>query len=146
MNWAGSIMKTLIGTATVADVSKLHEIFEDLRHKNLELTQTLNQQITYIRELKGAEKVYLEGVTNIYAAVKEHMIQAHNEFQNFARDLMMFNISFQARSTFFTPIRRLEFSLIRITKKLDELHYSVQTAMLGRVPTSLVSPSTCLIF
>jgi hypothetical protein len=68
----------------VADVSKLHEILEDLRHQNLELTHSLNHQITYIRGLKFAEKVYLEVVTNISAAVKEHMIQAHNEFQNFA--------------------------------------------------------------
>jgi hypothetical protein len=65
-------LKTLIGTATVADVGKLYEILNDLRHKNLGLTHPLNHQITYLRELKAAEKVSLEGATNISAAVKEH--------------------------------------------------------------------------
>jgi hypothetical protein len=56
----------------------------------------------------------------------------------------MFNISFQARGAIFTAVRRLEFALFRITQQLDELVYSVQTAMLGSVPTSLVSPSVLL--
>jgi hypothetical protein len=88
--------------------------------------------------------VYLEGITNLSATVKENMNLAHNEFQNFARDLMRFNITFQAQSTLFTAIRQLAFSLLRVVQQIDGLIYSIQTAMLGRVPIGLVSPSTLL--
>jgi hypothetical protein len=111
VNWAGNIMKTLIGAATIADVNKSH---------------SLNHQVTYMQKLKTAERVYLDGVANLSATLKDHIIRSYNESQSLAHELMLFNISFLAQSSLSTSIRQLEFSLMKLTQQLDELMNAVQ--------------------
>jgi predicted transcriptional regulator len=94
VNWAANVMKMLIGTATIADVNRLLETLDELKHQSLELAHSVDHQVTYIQKLKTAERVYLDSVANLLSTVKEHMVQAHHEFQNFAHELMLFNISF----------------------------------------------------
>jgi hypothetical protein len=72
------------------------------------------------------------------------MIQAHSEFENVSLELMMFNITFLSESNLLTPILRLESSPLRVIQQPGELIYPIQTAMLGRVQTSLIRPSALL--
>jgi hypothetical protein len=90
------------------------------------------------------EKVYLDGVANLSATVKDHIIRSYNYSQNLAQELMLVNISFLAQSSLFTSIRQLQFSLMKLTQQLDELMNAVQLAMLGKVPISLVSHNLLL--
>jgi hypothetical protein len=136
VNLAGNVMKMLIGMEMIADVNRLHETLEELRHQNLELAHSVDHQVTYIQKLKTAETVYLDNIANLSSTVKEHMVQAHLEFQNFAHELMLFNISFLTQSSLVMSIRQLEFSMLRLIQQLDDLMHTTQTAMLGKVPIS----------
>jgi hypothetical protein len=49
MNLGGSISKSLLGTATVADLHKLHINLEELKSKQADIYHSLSNQLTYIK-------------------------------------------------------------------------------------------------
>jgi len=47
MNLRGTVLRTLFGTATVADLHKLHQTFEQLMSRNAAVVHSLSNQVTY---------------------------------------------------------------------------------------------------
>jgi hypothetical protein len=47
----GTILRTLFGTATLADLNKLHSTLDELEDKNSDLVHSLSNQVTYARKL-----------------------------------------------------------------------------------------------
>jgi hypothetical protein len=51
INFGGTILKSLFGTATTADLLSLHRTLDDLQEKHADVTHTLSNQLTYIKKL-----------------------------------------------------------------------------------------------
>ena len=47
----GTILRTLFGTATLADLNKLHNTLDKLKDKNSDLVHSLSYQVTHVRKL-----------------------------------------------------------------------------------------------
>jgi hypothetical protein len=48
LNLGGTVLKTLFGTATIADVSLLHDTLDELKSRNSEIVHSVANQLTYV--------------------------------------------------------------------------------------------------
>jgi hypothetical protein len=62
MNLGGSILKSLFGTATVADLNNLHINLEDLKSKDVDISHSLRNQLTYIKEVTLNSRVNSDAI------------------------------------------------------------------------------------
>ena len=46
----GTILRTLFGSATPADLNKLHNTVDELEDKNSDLVHSLSNQVTYVKK------------------------------------------------------------------------------------------------
>ena len=51
LNFGCSILKTLFGTATTADVQQLRDTLNDLKLQNSDITHSLSNQLTHVKSL-----------------------------------------------------------------------------------------------
>jgi len=65
MNFGGTVLRTLFGTATVADLHRLHEALGELQDKNSEVVHSLSKQVTYIRNLNSVTSLNTEALVNL---------------------------------------------------------------------------------
>jgi DNA mismatch repair ATPase MutS len=98
VNFSGNILKTLLGTATIADIKQLHDTLNDLQLQNSDVTHSLYNQLTYVKELGTATEVNAEATANLSSIVKDNIIQSHDKFQELTRELMWLNNTVYAQS------------------------------------------------
>jgi len=98
VNFRGSILKTLFGKATIADVQQLHDTLNDLKLQNSDITHSLSNQLTYVKRLSTAAELNAEAIANLSSIVKDNIIQSHDKFQEINRDLMWLNVTVNAQS------------------------------------------------
>jgi hypothetical protein len=144
VNVGGNILRSLFGTATIADISQLHNTLEKLQVQNSDIVHSLNNQLTLVKKLSSAIEVSTDAVANLSSIVKDNPVQSHAKFQQVARDLMWFNITIHAQSDLFTKIRQLEFALLRSIQQLDELTNAIKHAIQGRLPINFINPTVLL--
>jgi hypothetical protein len=144
INIGGNILRSLFGTATIADISELHNSLEKLQTPISDIVHSLNKQATLVKNLSSAVEVSTDAVANLSSIVKDTLVQSHAKFQQVARDLMWFNISIHAQSDLFTTIRQLEFAWLRLIQQLDELTNAIQHAIQGRLPINFINPTVLL--
>ena len=144
VNFGGSILKTLFGTATIADISQLHDALNDFQIQNSDITHSLSNQLTYVKKLGTATEINAEAISNLSSIVKDSIIRSHDKFQELTRDLMWLNITVYTQSEIFTTVRQLEFALLRLIQQLDELSSALQSAIQGRLSISLITPNMLL--
>jgi len=99
VNFGGSILKTLFGTATIADVQQLHDTLNDLRLQNSDITHSLFNQLTCVKRLSTATEVNAE-------AIAKNITQSHNKFQEITRDMMWLNVLCMLRPNGFLLLGR----------------------------------------
>ena len=121
VNLGGTILKTLFGTATVTDVHKLHDVFTELKSRNSDLVHSLANQLTYVKKLDSLSAINTDAITNLSSTVKEKLMNSHDQFRQVPRDLMWLNVTLCAHSEIYMAIRRLEFVLLVLGQKLDDL-------------------------
>jgi hypothetical protein len=51
LNFGVSILKTIFGTATTADVQQLRDTLNDLKLQNSDITHSLSNQLTHVKSL-----------------------------------------------------------------------------------------------
>ena len=81
VNFSGSVLKTLFGTATIADVQQLHDTLNELQLQNSDITHSLANQLTYVKRLSTATDVNAEAIANLSSIVKDNIIESHDKFQ-----------------------------------------------------------------
>jgi hypothetical protein len=136
VNLGGYVLKFLFGTATMSDAHLLHDVVSDLQLKNLEIVQSLENHLTYVKISSTSSKINAEGIANLSQVVKDKVIQSHDELLSIARDLLWLNASLFGQHTL-VHVRQLEFSL---TQEIDKLFSSTQSAIQERLSTELVNP------
>ena len=70
VNFGVSVLKTLFGTATIADVQQLHDTLNDLQLQNSDITHSLSTQSTYVKTLSTATDVNAETIANLSSIVR----------------------------------------------------------------------------
>jgi hypothetical protein len=73
MNVGGSVLKSLFGTATVADLHNLHTNLEDLKSKEVDISHSLSNQLTYIKGVDLNSRVNSDAVANLSAILRNEI-------------------------------------------------------------------------
>jgi hypothetical protein len=142
INFGGTVLKTLFGTATIADIHLLHETLDGLKSTTSDLVHSLNSQLTYVKKLDTATSINAMAIANLSSIVKDNVIQSHNTFQQISQDMSWLNVTFRNYSELYTVIRQLEFALLQVIYQTDELIGAIQCVLQGKLPISLISPTT----
>ena len=122
----------------------MHNVIDELQESQKDIIHSVTNQFTYIKKLDSITNVNVEAISNLSRIIKENIIHSHEKLQQTARDILFLNLTIHGQSTLFTTIRQLEFTLLRFTQQIDELINAVQHTITGKLPLSLVSPSTLL--
>ena len=142
LNFGGTILKTLFGTAVVADIHTLHDVLDELRLQNSDISHSLSNQLTYVKNLSTATKLGTEAVANLSNIVKDHMIRSHDQLQKMAGEIMWLNVTIFGQSALHGAIRQLEFTLLQLVQQIDDLIDAVQLAIQGTLSIKLINPVT----
>jgi hypothetical protein len=142
INLAGTSLKALFGTATISDIHEIHDVINDLQLKNSDMSHSLSNQLTYVKDLSATVKVNSEAIGNLSDVIKGNIVQSNDLFQQITKDLLQLNITFHGQSALYTTIKQMELSLLQITQQIDDLFDAVQYAMFGKLPVKLISPIT----
>jgi hypothetical protein len=65
VNLRGSILKSLYGTARIADLHNLHVTLEELKSKEAVISHTLNGQMSYVKGVALNSRVNSDAVGNL---------------------------------------------------------------------------------
>jgi hypothetical protein len=133
-NFGGSNLKTLFGTAVVADVTHLHNVFYELQSRQQDVVRSLKNQVTYIKRLDEITNVHVEAIANLSGIFRDNIIRSHDKFQEIARDILWLNLTIHGQNELNTTIREMEFSILRLTQQLDELINATQFMGMGKLP------------
>jgi len=142
LNLGGNILKTIFGTTTVSDVHELHGVLDDLQNRNSDIVHSLTNQLTYIKKVADTASLNTESIANLSSIVKDSIIQSHDKYQQFTRDLLWLNFTFLGQSTIYTAVRQMEFTLLQLTQQLDEIFDAIQLEISGNLSMKLISPSS----
>ena len=142
MNFGGSILKSLFGTAIVEDIHLLHETLEGLRSTTSDVVHSLNSQLTYVKNLGTVTSVNTMAIANLSSIVKDIAIRSHESFQQVTQDMTWLNATFQKYSQLYTVIRQLESALLQLIHPIDELLRGIQCVLQDKLPIDLINPNT----
>jgi hypothetical protein len=115
VNLGGSVLKSLFGTATVADLHNLHVTLEELKSKEAVISHTLNGQISYIKGIALNSRVNSDAIANLSTIFRTEVIQLHNRYARLSSDAFQFNVTFVDYSSLTSLVRQIEFSLLQMT-------------------------------
>jgi hypothetical protein len=77
----GTFLKTLFGTATVADLNDVHATVNDLHKKQDTIVHATNQQVAYLKQLDGTVRSIHEAINNLLATLKGVVMKAQGDLQ-----------------------------------------------------------------
>jgi len=137
INAGGSILKAIFGLATNWDLEGLRTTVDALHSKQGEIAHSMNQQVTYLKQLDGTVRFNHQAIANLSATLKDIAMRSQEKFQEIATKLEWGNLQREAATT----IRELEFTLTQLEISIDELINAIQYVMIGRVPVNLINPT-----
>ena len=136
------MLKALFGTAVVSDVTQIHDLFNKLQSNQQNIVHSIDNQITYIKKLDSDTSENAELIANFSSVIKDNIIRPHDRFQQVTKGFLWLNLTVYGRSELFTIIRQLEFSILQLTQRLDELTKAIQYVVVGSLPVNLINPTT----
>jgi len=142
IDFGGTILRPLFGTATLTDLHSLHETLDELKSRDSDIAHSLSSQISYIKNLDSTLKINAAGIENLSNIVKDIVIQSNEHYQQVNRDLMWLNLTLFGQSRIFTAVRELEFTLLHLMQRVDELFAAIQHAIQGILSVNLINPTT----
>ena len=142
INVGGTILKSLFGTATVNDLHELHNTLDNLQTSTSDIVHSLTNQVTYIKKLDTMARVNAHAIANLSSIVKDIVSQSYERFQQTAREVIWLNYTLHGQSELFTAVRQVEFALLQMTQQVSDLISAAQSVLQGRLPMSLVNPTT----
>ena len=138
----GTVLRALFGTATMTDLHRPHEALGELQDKNSEVAHPLSKQVMFIRDLNTVASLNTKALVNLSSIVKDNVVKSHSKFQESSRNIAWLNDTLLHQSEMYIHVRQLEYSLMLASQQVCELFTSVQYALLGKLPVSLVTPTT----
>ena len=104
INFGGTILKTLFGTATVADIHLLHETLDGFKSTTSDIVHSLNVQLAYVKKLDTATGINAMAIANLSNIVKDIVIQSH-KFKQITQGISWLNVTLRNYSEIYTIIR-----------------------------------------
>jgi hypothetical protein len=132
----GTLLKTF-GIATVTDLSDLHAAVNDLHRKQDTIVHSINQQVTYLKQLDGTVRFNHEAIANLSAILKGIVMKVQGDLQEMALKVLINSKHIEAEEI----IRQLEFALTQLELSINELMFALQYVELGKIPLNLISPN-----
>jgi len=108
LNLDGTVLKTLIGIATLSDLDQLHGTINELKTGEAFIVHSLANQLTYVNGLGQNTRINTDGIKNMFSIVKQELIQTLDWYVQLTRDVMWLNLTLFNQSALFTVIRQLE--------------------------------------
>ena len=142
INFGGSVLKALFGTAVVSDVTSLHDSFDELESRQQDIVHSVTDQLTYIKKLDTITSVNADAIANLSGIIRDDMIKSHDKFQEITRDILWLNLTIHGQSVLFMTIRQLELAVLHLTQQLDEQMDAIQCIIMGKLPVNLINPTT----
>jgi hypothetical protein len=87
----GTILKTSFLTATLADLIQLHGTTDELKSKEADIVHSLANQLTYVKGLEQNTRINTDEISNMSTVVKNQLVQSHDRYVQFTRDVMWLN-------------------------------------------------------
>jgi len=141
INIGGTALKALFRVATASDVMRLHQTIEELETKDADIIHSLENQMTYVKNLDLSSRLQTQSIANLSTVVKKFMIDSHDRFFETTRDILWLNLTVHSQSEVYMAVRQLEFALFQLTRQVDELLAAIQYALQGKLPITLIGPS-----
>jgi hypothetical protein len=64
LNFGGTILKTLFGTATLSDLNQVHGTIGKLKSKKADIVHSLANQLTYVKRLGQNTRINTDAISN----------------------------------------------------------------------------------
>jgi hypothetical protein len=142
VGFGGSILKTLIGTATVTNVHLLHGLLKYMRLKEPDMSHAVDNQLMYVKQLGTNTRINADAISNISTIIRDNIMQSSEQYQQVTRDILCLNVMLQGQNTLYISIRQIELTLQQLTNELEVLFDAVQCTIFGKLPVRLVIPPT----
>lgn len=107
INSGRSVLKVLFGTATVRYLDDLHTNIDVMQRKEDAIVHSLNQQVTYLKQLDGTVRFNYQAIANLSTTLKGIELKTQEGFQEVASKPTRNNKQIEAAAV----IRQLEFGL-----------------------------------
>ena len=101
----------------------------------------MSSRISYIKNLDFTVKINAAGIANLSNIVKAIVIQSNEHYKQVNIDLIWINLPLFGQSRIFAPVRDLEFTLLHLIQRVDEL-FAIQHAIEGKLSVNLMNPTT----
>jgi hypothetical protein len=137
----GSVLKTLFGTATIADLHQVPSTLSELEAKEAVIFHSPNNQLSYVKGIALSSQVNSDAIANLSNVIKSEIIQLHDRYTRLVSDAWRINVTVADYSSLSSLIRQMEFLLLQMTVQFDELNMAVQTVLLGRLPVAIIKPN-----
>jgi hypothetical protein len=83
-------------------------------------------------------------IANLSSVVKNSMLNSHGKYMELAKETIWLNLTLYSRSEILMAICQLEFSVLRLSRQVDDLLAALQHVMLGKLPLSLMGPEVLM--
>jgi hypothetical protein len=67
-------------------------------------------------------------------------LDSHGKYFELAKEIICLNLTLYNRSEVFMAIRQLEFSVLQLSRQIDDLLAAIQYVFLGKMPLSFMGP------
>jgi hypothetical protein len=101
IDFGGTVLRSLFGTATVWDIHLLHDVLNDLELKNSDISHSLSSQLTYVKDLSATTKFNSEAIGNLSDIIKDNVVQSHDRFQQVTIDVLWLNVTLHSQITLY---------------------------------------------
>jgi hypothetical protein len=118
VNAAGSALKILFGTATMADLHTLHESVDRLHENEKDIVHSVNEQLTYIKKVQYEVRFDTESVKLLSDKVKNMMLDSQKWKDETEWYIHLLNFTLYNQSSILMHIRQLEFGLLQLQQDI----------------------------
>jgi hypothetical protein len=88
MNLCGTVLKTLLRTATLADLNQLHGTIDELKSKEADIVHSLANQLTYVKGLVENKRINTYAISDMSKIVRNKLVHSHDRYVQLTMEVM----------------------------------------------------------
>jgi len=76
-----TILRTMLETAFLAGLDKLHNILDELENYNSDLLHSLSNRVSYVKKLDTVTGINSQAIANLTTIIKDNLVHSHEKFK-----------------------------------------------------------------
>jgi len=88
INFGGTMLKALLGTAEDSDITSLRNNFDVLQSRQQDSVYSVANQLTYIKKLDTITSVNGDAIANLSGIIRDDMMKSDDKFREITRDIL----------------------------------------------------------